>query len=365
MQLYIFTPSSHRQAVSHPPEEPAGGVLNKRASVFIVLDRNVGMADKGGGDEDGGAWGKRMTRQRSQRMRWPPRSGSKSPSAVIAHQPQARQTSAGPRPQKGLAMKAPRAPAKPYAGEPFTQHAHCTVGDVFPLRHVAWGTAKHSNDAALPIDDRYFKSEGKSMECHGKQEREDVQSKPPEVHEALRAAECIHLFLGVVNAAESITEVGSGIRRGVCGLKRAVLRLAKTHPYRLRIAGGQACLIPLPVATRTRLGFVALLGGERGVRGGCWQGRRLSRWQLGGLGFHEVEVEVEVEAKVKLEIVGFVLLGKTSIFLSKALLDALHDIEVGCGLECAAKRKVECGIFLARTKGPAGERRGSCVVDQG
>jgi hypothetical protein len=113
------------------------------------------------------------------------------------------------------------------------QHARRTVGDVFPLRHVAWGTAKHSNDAVLPIDDRYCKSEGKSMECHGKQEREDVQSKPPEVHEALRAAERIHFFLGVVNAAESIAGVGSGIRRGVCGLEQAVLRLAKAHPCRL------------------------------------------------------------------------------------------------------------------------------------
>jgi hypothetical protein len=56
--------------------------------------------------------------------------------------------------------------------------------------------------------------------------------------------------------------------------------------------------------------------------------------------------EVEVEAEVKLQIVGFVLLRKTclfrSIFLSKALLDALRDVEVGCRLECAAKRKVEC-----------------------
>jgi hypothetical protein len=102
-----------------------------------------------------------------------------------------------------------------------------------------------------------------------------------------------------------------------------------------------------------------LRGGERGVRGGCWQGRRLSRWQLGGLRFHivevkvDIEVEVKVEAEVKLKIVGFVLLGKTSIFLSKVLLDALGDIEVSCGLECTAKRKVECGIFLARTKGLA------------
>jgi hypothetical protein len=218
------------------------------------------------------------------------------------------------------------------------------------------------------------------MECHGKQERDDVQSKPPEVHEPLRAAECIHLLLGVVNAAESIAGVGSGIRRGISELKRAVLRLAKTHPCRLRvgkvgnvdagrevvcfalldallvnrfhsrIAGGQACLVPLPVTMRAQLDFVALLGRERGVCGGCWQGRRLSRWQLGGLGFHvvggEVEVEVEVEAEVKLQIVGFVLLRKTclfrSIFLSKALLDALRDVEVGCRLECAAKRKVEC-----------------------
>jgi hypothetical protein len=153
----------------------------------------------------------------------------------------------------------------------------------------------------------------------------------------------------------------------------ALLDTLLVNCFHSRIAGGQACLVPLPVATCARLEFVALLGGERGVCGGCWQGRQLSRWQLGRLGFHiveveadvVVEVEVEVEAEVKLEIIGFVLLGKTGIFLSKALLDVLSDIKVGCGLECAAKRKVECRIFLARAKGPAGEHGGSCVVDQG
>jgi hypothetical protein len=114
----------------------------------------------------------------------------------------------------------------------------------------------------------------------------------------------------------------------------ALLDALLVNRFHSRIAGGQACLIPLPVATRAQLDFVALLGGERGVCGGCWQGRRLSRWQLGRLGFHiveveadvEVEVEVEVKAKVKLEIVSFVLLGKTGIFLSKAL--PLHTVSL-------------------------------------